>query len=124
MTGKFKSAFPDGAPKDEKPAEIHCEVVLQYNDTYNDQVMCYTNTVHNPDGGTHLSGFRSALTRAINQFAKGKTPIIHNQVSRLEHSKTLRKGQVVEPEDASHVPRLFGKMGDQRIHTHFVTQSI
>jgi DNA gyrase subunit B len=55
---------------DEKPAEIHCEVVLQYNDTYNDQVMCYTNTIHNPDGGTHLSGFRSALTRAINQFAK------------------------------------------------------
>jgi len=56
---------------DDKPAEIHCEVVLQYNDTYNDQVMCYTNTIHNPDGGTHLSGFRSALTRAINQFAKG-----------------------------------------------------
>src|SRR5690606_27055587 len=41
-----------------------------YNDTYQDQVLCYTNTVHNPDGGTHLSGFRSALTRAINQFAK------------------------------------------------------
>ncbi len=55
---------------DEKPAEIHCEVVLQYNDTYADQVLCYTNTVHNPDGGTHLSGFRSALTRAINQFSK------------------------------------------------------
>lgn len=55
---------------DDKPIEIHCEVVLQYNDTYNDQVLCYTNTIHNPDGGTHLSGFRSALTRAINQFAK------------------------------------------------------
>ncbi|MBS0632870.1 MAG: DNA topoisomerase (ATP-hydrolyzing) subunit B [Verrucomicrobia bacterium] len=55
---------------DDKPAEIHCEVVLQYNDTYNDQVLCYTNTIHNPDGGTHLSGFRSALTRAINQFSK------------------------------------------------------
>jgi DNA gyrase subunit B len=55
---------------DDKAAEIHCEVVLQYNDTYNDQVLCYTNTIHNPDGGTHLSGFRSALTRAINQFAK------------------------------------------------------
>ena len=55
---------------DDKPAEIHCEVVLQYNDTSNDQVMCYTNTIHNPDGGTHLSGFRSALTRAINQFSK------------------------------------------------------
>ena len=55
---------------DDKPIEIHCEVVFQYNDTYNDQVLCYTNTIHNPDGGTHLSGFRSALTRAINQFAK------------------------------------------------------
>jgi DNA gyrase subunit B len=55
---------------DEKVAEVHVEVVLQYNDTYNDQVLCYTNTIHNPDGGTHLSGFRSALTRAINQFSK------------------------------------------------------
>ena len=55
---------------DDKDAEIHVEVVFQYNDTYNDQVLCYTNTIHNPDGGTHLSGFRSALTRAINQFAK------------------------------------------------------
>ncbi len=32
--------------------------------------LCYTNTVHNPDGGAHLSGFRSAVTRAINQYAK------------------------------------------------------
>ncbi len=56
---------------DDKTVEVHLEVVLQYNDTYNDLVLCYTNTIHNPDGGTHLSGFRSALTRAINQFAKG-----------------------------------------------------
>jgi len=54
----------------EKEVEIHVEVVLQYNDSYNDQVLCYTNTIHNPDGGAHLSGFRSALTRAINQYAK------------------------------------------------------
>src|SRR5271170_7955855 len=55
---------------DDKEIEVHVEVVLQYNDSYNDQVLCYTNTVHNPDGGTHLSGFRSAVTRAINQYAK------------------------------------------------------
>jgi DNA gyrase subunit B len=54
----------------EKEIEVHVEVVLQYNDSYNDQVLCYTNTIHNPDGGSHLSGFRSALTRAINQYAK------------------------------------------------------
>ena len=55
---------------DDKPNEVHLELVLQYNDSYNDQVLCYTNTIHNPDGGTHLSGFRSALTRAINQFSR------------------------------------------------------
>jgi DNA gyrase subunit B len=55
---------------DDKSIEVHIEVVMQYNDSYNDQVLCYTNTVHNPDGGAHLSGFRSALTRAINQYAK------------------------------------------------------
>ena len=55
---------------DDKDIEVHVEIVLQYNDSYNDQVLCYTNTIHNPDGGTHLSGFRSAVTRAINQYAK------------------------------------------------------
>ncbi|PAW86700.1 MAG: DNA topoisomerase (ATP-hydrolyzing) subunit B [Pedosphaera sp. Tous-C6FEB] len=54
----------------DKKVEIHVDVVLQYNDSYNDQVLCYTNTIHNPDGGAHLTGFRSALTRAINQYAK------------------------------------------------------
>ncbi len=55
---------------DNKEIEVHVEVVMQYNDSYNDQVLCYTNTIYNPDGGAHLSGFRSALTRAVNQYAK------------------------------------------------------
>ena len=57
----------------DKEVEIHMELVAQYNDSYNDQVLCYTNTIHNPDGGAHLSGFRSALTRAINQYAKANS---------------------------------------------------
>ncbi len=54
----------------EKALEIHLEAVVQYNDTYNEQILGYTNTIHNPDGGTHLSGFRTALTRAVNQHAR------------------------------------------------------
>ncbi|MCS7062958.1 MAG: DNA topoisomerase (ATP-hydrolyzing) subunit B [Methylacidiphilales bacterium] len=50
--------------------EIIIECVLQYNDGFNEQLLCYTNGIPNPDGGTHASGFRSALTRAINQYAK------------------------------------------------------
>ncbi len=46
------------------------EVGLHYTDSYNEQLLCYTNAVPNPDGGAHSSGFRGALTRAINQYAK------------------------------------------------------
>ena len=55
---------------DDKDIEVHVEVVVQYNDSYNDHVLCYTNTINNPDGGAHLSGFRNAVTRSINQYAK------------------------------------------------------
>jgi DNA gyrase subunit B len=48
------------------------EVALQYNDTYTENVFSYANNINTVDGGTHLSGFRSALTRAINQYAKNK----------------------------------------------------
>ena len=51
------------------------EIGLHYTDTYNEQLLCYTNAVPNPDGGTHSSGFRSSLTRAINQYAKNNNLI-------------------------------------------------
>ncbi|MGH7967526.1 MAG: ATP-binding protein, partial [Limisphaerales bacterium] len=50
--------------------EVFVDCVMQYNDSYNDQILCFANSIPNPDGGTHLTGFRSALTRAINQHAK------------------------------------------------------
>jgi DNA gyrase subunit B len=49
---------------------VFVDCVLQYNDSYTEQTLCFANSIPNPDGGTHLSGFRSALTRAINQYAK------------------------------------------------------
>ena len=50
--------------------EVFVDVVLQYNDSYNDQILPFANSIANSDGGTHLTGFRTALTRAINQYAK------------------------------------------------------
>ena len=50
--------------------EVFVDVVLQYNDSYNDQILPFANSIANPDGGTHLTGFRTALTRAINQYTK------------------------------------------------------
>src|SRR5256886_1213000 len=50
--------------------EVFVDVVLQYNDSYNDQILPFANSIPNPDGGTHLTGFRTALTKAVNQYAK------------------------------------------------------
>ena len=50
--------------------EIIVDCVMQYNSSYNDQILCFANSIPNSDGGTHLTGFRTALTRAINQYAK------------------------------------------------------
>ncbi|MDR1192216.1 MAG: DNA topoisomerase (ATP-hydrolyzing) subunit B [Verrucomicrobiales bacterium] len=57
----------------EKKEEIHLQACMMYNDGFNELVLCYTNTVHNPDGGAHLTGFKNALTRSINQYAKSNS---------------------------------------------------
>ncbi|MEY2545656.1 MAG: gyrase subunit, partial [Verrucomicrobiota bacterium] len=53
--------------------EVFVDVVMQYNDSYNDQILPFANSIPNPDGGTHLTGFRTALTRAINQYARANS---------------------------------------------------
>lgn len=55
---------------DNPGSAIIVDVSLQYNDSYNDQIYAYANSIFNIEGGTHLSGFRTALTRVINTYAK------------------------------------------------------
>jgi DNA gyrase subunit B len=48
---------------------LEVDIALQYNDSYGENVFSFANTINTVDGGTHLAGFRSALTRSINNFA-------------------------------------------------------
>ncbi|MBI2444655.1 MAG: DNA topoisomerase (ATP-hydrolyzing) subunit B [Candidatus Magasanikbacteria bacterium] len=56
-----------------KEAEgVQVEIALQYTDDYAEALYAFTNNIHNPEGGTHVAGFRAALTRSINTFARNK----------------------------------------------------
>ncbi len=65
----------EAAAAEGSDALIKVDIALQYNDSYNDQVYAYANSIFNVEGGTHLSGFRTALTRVVNQYAKSNNLI-------------------------------------------------
>ena len=56
--------------KEDEATGMSCELAFQYNDSYNEIVMAYANNIRNIDGGTHLSGFRTAMTRTMNNYAR------------------------------------------------------
>lgn len=51
---------------------ITVEAAFQYNDTYNENILCFANHIKNNEGGSHLTGFKSALTKSINDYARRK----------------------------------------------------
>ena len=66
------------------------EVAFQWDDGYNESVYCFANNIHTPEGGTHLMGFRSALTRVINDYGR-KTGMMKSADSNLS-GEDIREG--------------------------------
>lgn len=67
--------------------EVQVEISLQYTDAYTETIKTFANNVLNPDGGTHLTGFRSALTRVINDYAR-KQGLIKEKEENLSGEDT------------------------------------
>jgi DNA gyrase subunit B len=69
---------------------IIMEVAVQYNDSYNDIIFTFANNINTREGGTHLIGFKSALTRSINQYLQG-SPLAKNFKEKLT-GEDVREG--------------------------------
>ncbi|MBK8252490.1 MAG: DNA topoisomerase (ATP-hydrolyzing) subunit B [Polyangiaceae bacterium] len=71
-------------------APVTVEVAMQWNASYSEAIYCYTNNVHNKDGGTHLAGLRAALTRTINTY--GKTQNLFKDLKQDLTGEDAREG--------------------------------
>ncbi len=73
---------------------ITCDVAMQYVNTYNEVITCFANNINTPDGGTHLTGFKTALTRTLSAYAKDNNIIKGGDKSVTLSGEDWREGLV------------------------------
>ena len=95
--------------------DVFADVVFQYNDSYNDQILCFANSIPNGDGGTHLTGFRTALTRAINQYSR-TNKILKDKDTALS-GDDVREGLVCVISVKMPNPRFSSQTKDKLVNT-------
>lgn len=68
MNKTKETIFPEVIYFDEKYVDSEIEVAMQYNDSYSDTILAFANNINTEEGGTHLDGFKSSLTKIINDY--------------------------------------------------------
>ncbi len=77
-----------------KRGPVDIEIALQYNDTYSENIFSFANTINTVDGGSHLAGFRSALTRTINSYANAAGMLKEQKDEVTINGDDVREGLV------------------------------
>lgn len=91
-------------------------LALQWHDGYNENVLAFTNTVFNGDGGTHLSGFRSALTRIVNSYGQANG-LLKNIPEGLA-GEDVREGLTAVISLKIHDPKFSSQTKDKLVSSH------
>jgi DNA gyrase subunit B len=105
---------------DREVEDTQVEIALQYNDSFVENVIAFANTIHTIEGGSHLTGFRSALTNVLNRYAR-KAGILKEQDPNLT-GEDVREGltavisvKVLEPQFEGQTK---GKLGNAEVQGH------
>ncbi|MCI8491231.1 MAG: DNA topoisomerase (ATP-hydrolyzing) subunit B [Lachnospiraceae bacterium] len=78
LNNSKEAAYPDIIYCEGQKDGVYVEVAMQHNDSFNDATYSFVNNIITPEGGTHLAGFRNALTKTFNQYAKANKIIKEN----------------------------------------------
>jgi DNA gyrase subunit B len=99
------------------------EVALQYNDSYTENAISFANCVNTRDGGTHLTGFKTALTRAINAYAVKNKLVKDNDLSLIGEDTRAGLTSVVSVKvrQAQFEGQTKGRLGNAEVKTHVET---
>jgi DNA gyrase subunit B len=105
---------------DREVEDTQVEIALQYNDTFVENVLAFANTIHTIEGGSHLTGFRAALTNVLNRYAR-KAGILKEQDPNLT-GEDVREGltavisvKVLDPQFEGQTK---GKLGNAEVQGH------
>ncbi|MCK4276954.1 MAG: hypothetical protein KAX78_10600, partial [Phycisphaerae bacterium] len=125
--GKQTLHRPIVLQKEEEETKLLTDIVMQYTDGYTETIFAYANNINTLEGGTHLSGFKSALTRTVNYYARSAKLIKDGRNGGVPSGDDVREGLTaiisVKVPDPQFEGQTKTKLGNSEVE-RFVTQAV